>query len=194
MYRIEFIGMTNQIGLQYPLLAGQPENAEIYSGTSSDHGAVRVKKFRYSGTTVTVTENNPSEMLGTVSASDAMGAKSPLKRLRYLRNYQAGWDGPGSLVANERSFELAEYFLALLPTLRTSFEVDALIYYPGNAVLSLMDEDASARLEFLPDGTIAANIDVGDQEIDLDLTGFDGGAIPADLSKLLKPQLALLAA
>jgi hypothetical protein len=108
-----------------------------------------------------------------------------LARLRYLGQYADGWDGRGTKAALKDSFRLATAFLGLLPELGVQFRLDAMIYAPGTAVLSLVSDEVDARLEFLPDGTIAANIDSAQAEIDADIFGFDGLSLPPGLSKLL---------
>jgi hypothetical protein len=107
-----------------------------------------------------------------------------LARLRYLGQYVDGWDGRGTKAAVKESFKLATAFLGLLPQLGSLFQVDAMIYAPGTAVLSVLSDEVDARLEFLPDGTIAANVDSAQAQIDADIFGFDGvslqPAAPAD--------------
>jgi hypothetical protein len=76
--------------------------------------------------------------------------------------------------AVKESFKLATAFLGLLPQLGSLFQVDAMIYAPGTAVLSVLSDEVDARLEFLPDGTIAANVDSAQAQIDADIFGFDG--------------------
>jgi len=110
-----------------------------------------------------------------------------LARLRYLGQYADGWDGRGTKAAIKDSFKLATAFLGLLPQLGVLFRVDAMIYAPGTAVLSVVSDEVDARLEFLPDGTIAANIDSTQAQIDADIFGFDGMSLPDDLSGLLAP-------
>lgn len=110
-----------------------------------------------------------------------------LARLRYLSKYVEGWDGPGTRVAIRASFKLAQDFLGLLPQLGVLFRVDAMIYAPGTAVLSVCSDQVDARLEFLPEGTIAANVDAPGAQIDADIFGFDGKAIPDQLANLLTP-------
>lgn len=108
-----------------------------------------------------------------------------LARLRYLKLYRAGWDGPGTRAAEAGSFELAEQFLGLVQSIGPGFHADATIFAPGTAVLLLRSDEMSATLEFLPDGTIAANVDRGEMEIDEDIPGFHGVSIPDELLGLL---------
>jgi hypothetical protein len=108
-----------------------------------------------------------------------------LARLRYLNRYTAGWDGPGTRAASKDSFKLAIDFLGLLSCIGTLFRVDAMIYAPGTAALSVISDDVDARLEFLPNGTIAANIDSAQAQIDADIFGFDGKSIPKELLAIL---------
>jgi hypothetical protein len=105
--------------------------------------------------------------------------------LRYLGQYTDGWDGPGTRAAIKQSFKLATDFLGLLPRLGTLFYVDAMIYAPGTAALSVTSDDVGARLEFLPNRTIATNIDSAYAQIDADIFGFDGESIPSQLAALL---------
>jgi hypothetical protein len=120
----------------------------------------------------------------------AVGTSSYVKalaRLRYLSQYTNRWDGPGTRAASKDSFRLATDFLGLLSRLGMLFRVDAMIYAPGTAALSVISDDVDARLEFLPNGTIAANIDSTHAQIDADIFGFDGKSIPNELAILLVP-------
>jgi hypothetical protein len=117
-----------------------------------------------------------------------------LAKLRYLAKYKAGWDGPGTKAAIGESFRLARDFLGLLPQFGTLFRLDAMIYAPGTAVLTVSSDDVSASLEFLPNGTIAANVDTAHAQIDADIFGFNGSAIPNELTALLFKQQQALAA
>jgi hypothetical protein len=127
----------------------------------------------------------------TIKPPPAFGASSYVKtlaKLRYLSRYVAGWDGPGTRAALGVSFRLAQDFLGLLPQFGILFRVDAMIYAPGTAALSVCSDQVDARLEFLTDGTIAANVDTAGAQIDADVFGFDGKVIPEELVSLLTPR------
>jgi hypothetical protein len=122
--------------------------------------------------------------LGLIGSSSYVRA---LARLRYLGRYVDGWDGPGTRAAIRKSFAYAVDFLGLVPQLGSAFRVEAMIFAPGTAALSIVSDDVDARLEFLPEGTIAANIDSAQAQIDADIYGFSGTTIPAQLAALLVP-------
>ncbi|WP_146056508.1 hypothetical protein [Methylobacterium sp. V23] len=85
--------------------------------------------------------------------------------------------------ANAASFKLAEEFLGLVAGARRSFKFSAQIFSDGNAVLGVRNDKVDAQFEFMPNGVIASNIDVGDDEWDGDVPQFDGRYIPEIISK-----------
>lgn len=145
----------------------------------------RVLFGKWTGTEVCINNQDllilkEGDILGVIE-----GPERALSELNYLRQYTDGWDGPGTKAALPRSFDLAEAFLQLVLDGGTIDHISAMIYAPGTAVLRLVADGLDARLEFLEDGTIAANVDDATGQHDLDVRGFNGKRVPAPLVKLL---------
>lgn len=112
------------------------------------------------------------------SASAAPNIHATLSMLRRLKKYSPN--------ANTRSFELAEDFLGLASNIRRELKFQGQIFADGNAVIVVRGDDLEAHFEFMPDGTVAANIDIGEVEWDADITGFDGRILPLEVAEKLK--------
>ncbi|WCS27765.1 hypothetical protein LOK46_13375 [Methylobacterium sp. NMS14P] len=87
--------------------------------------------------------------------------------------------------ANPVSFKLAEEFLGLASGARRSFRFSAQVFADGNAVIGIRSDNIDAQFEFFPDGVIAANIDIGEDEWDEDVEHFDGRTMPASIAEKL---------
>lgn len=115
----------------------------------------------------------------TVVAIPRGGLATVQRALADLRKYRR--HAPNADVV---SFDYAEKFLGLIASSSKPFHVSAQIFASGTAVLNVRSLDIEAQFEFMRDGTIAANLDA-EQEIDLDVAGFDGRTIPAEIAEHL---------
>lgn len=95
------------------------------------------------------------------------------RALSDLRRYKA--KSPNAL---PESFEMAEAFLGLVAPDIAGMKAYGQIFASGTAVVSFQAFDRSAQFEFLENGEIAVNIDIADEEMDLDVHGFDGVHLP----------------
>ncbi len=82
------------------------------------------------------------------------------------------------------SFDAAEAFFDLVRHLVGNAKA-YVQYFDGNAVLNFRKDEVNTQFEFLPDGTIATNIDIGDDEWDDDVEGFDKKTLPAAIADRL---------
>lgn len=108
-----------------------------------------------------------------------------LAKLRQYSQLSQNWDGLGACAPDDDSFGCAENFLAVLSSWKRPFAFDAQIFSSGTAVLTVTGYGLDAQFEFLPNGTIAAIVDVDGQEWDDDVAGFDGKRLPAAISDRL---------
>ncbi|MCJ2021207.1 hypothetical protein MKK84_27960 [Methylobacterium sp. E-065] len=115
-------------------------------------------------------ESSSTSDIGPPPASAASNVHSTLVLLRRLKKYTHN--------ANIASFKLAEEFLGLASNVRRGLKYSAQVFADGNAVIVVRGASVDAQFEFMPDGVIAANIDVGDEEWDADIANFDGRTMP----------------
>lgn len=122
-------------------------------------------------------EGNSASDIMPLPIAAAPSVHSTLLLLRRLRKYTPNSD--------PASFKLAEEFLGLASSTRRGFSFSAQVFAEGNAVVVLRGNNIDAQFEFMPDGTIAANVDIGDREWDADITGFDGRSLPKAIANQL---------
>jgi hypothetical protein len=135
----------------------------------------------------TPSKENTSGQSNVISIPSA-GAATIHRTLSQLRRYRAmsrGWDGNHADAPLSQSFDYAEQFLALLSTWKVPMRVEAQIFASGTAVLDVKSHKLEGQFEFLPNGTIAALVDVGGKEWDADVEGFDGKRIPQSIAEQL---------
>jgi len=98
-----------------------------------------------------------------------------------LSNYSDGWDGPRSHPADKDSFILVRKFFNLIKNSNILSQIEPTIFSVGTAALDIETERARMLLEFGPQGTIYANIDIDEKELDLEIDGFSGEYLPKEL-------------
>lgn len=123
---------------------------------------------------------------------DYVTTLSRLRALRRSKNVLYGPDiyGPGMLPISDRSFELAENFLGLLPMHSTSFRTGVTIcngvtlHDLGVAMLTVASNVFTTRIAFADDGSLVASVNEGKGEYDLPTDNFDGDDIPHQLADI----------
>jgi len=104
--------------------------------------------------------------------------------LQQLSEYTDGWNGPRSLGANAESFRLAGRFAQLIQD-NASLRISPTIFAIGTAALEITNGDCKLLIEFAPNGDLAVNVDTPVDQLDYDLVGFNGSAIPEELRRFL---------
>ena len=104
-----------------------------------------------------------------------------IAQLRDLAKYGSGWNGPRSQGADTRSFKLAESLVDLLAETGKVRSFEPTIFSDGTATLSVSLAGSEMLLNVTGSGSLTVNVDADEHPHDLDITDFNGDALPHEL-------------